>query len=568
MDALIESIDKQIRGNLLDMATATVRLEHALSRGNLEEARSLHSILPKFVELLFGSEQVVGWLELVQNDAELRALFSFLKPESVFLTFMLLHSNEASLCYELGEGDIGRKSFERESVFRTGGRCVAVGQQRSVKVSMFEFYLFYFCRVLRTPHNIRPRSRSSSRNAAGRRLDLIWEELVADLWSLVTFAEFHWQADDHAEVYFMLLTKYLEFCLPLNVAGSQGSLFNARVFPNVAAALKTSEFCLGMFLELWLNDNVHGLYRLDEEGEVAKPARIMTLDLIKAVQIMLQHVIQFESEGRPSVASRLNRNPLLDEFGRRFKEALMVQTYRFIRVYLAAWPHDASVSGLISLWHTFISGFEKPFLGLQVIGRDLLAHLTISLGHLGSVPVDQVDWPAMNSQLSALLQCTAYVLRKIVSNLDWLQAWEEQLPEEARDEIRKYEVESFRMRAFLTEDDVACALALVLERLFGVLEHSEPMHDNKQLIENCAGLLQQCFLVRVDFTKRQSQLSAKSKNVVMDRLSRKRVLIGQEGSGQCQSLVTLVWKQLFSSPYLLCGGLIVVLVCYIWANFF
>lgn len=563
MDVLVESLDKQIRGNILDMATAIVRLEQALSRGTLEDARSLHAILPRLLGYIFGGEGTVGWLELVQNEVELRALYSFLKPENVFLSFLLLHSSEAAFSYELGEAEIygfNPQKPREGSIFTTGGRCVLVGQRRTVRVSMFEYYLFFFCRVLRTPHAAASKSRNHH-----RRLDLIWDELVTDLKSLVTFGEFHWKVDDHAEVYFMLLAKYLEFLLPLNLSTSQSSLFNSRAYPNVAAALQTAEFCLGVFLELWLTENVHGLYLLDAEGQVCKPPRIMTLDLIKGVQFLLRHFLQFEREGRPSVMSRLNRNPLLDEFGRKFKETLMIQTYRFMRIYIAGWPHDASISGLISLWHTFISGFERPFIGLHVLGRDFLVHLTVSLGHLGSVPLNQVDWPAMNSQLSALLQCTISILGKLVDNLSWLQSWEEEFPEEAREQIRRYEIESFRPSAFMKEEDLAPALALVLEHLNGMLEHAEPMHDNKQLIENCAALLQKCFLIRVDLSKPLIGVNQSGGNLGVDRIGRKRLMIEREGGSvhHQQSLITAVFRQLLSSPAMLYAAILIFFISYV-----
>lgn len=558
MDVLVDSLDKQIRGNLLDMTTAIVRLEQALSRGNLEEAHSLHEMLPQLLKYIFGGEGTVGWLELVQHEVELRALYSFLKPGNVFISFLLLHSNEARFSYELTEAEIGTKQG-KESVFNSDGRSVLVGQKRSVKVNMFEYYVFFFCRVLRTPHMHKARN-----TARHRRLDLIWEELVVDLKDLITFGEFHWQLDDHAEVYFMLLSKYLEFFLPLSLTNAQPSLFNSRMFPNVAAALKTSEFCLGMFLELWLVENVQDLYRLDADGEVCKPPRIMTLDLVKAIQIMLQHFSQFDKDSKPSVMSRLNRNPMLDEFGRKFTETLLMQTYRFLRIYIAGWPHDASITGLISLWHTFISVLERPFIGLDVLGRNLLEHLIVSLGHLGSVPINQVDWPAMNSQLDVLLQCTIAILGKLVQNLSWLQIWEEDLPTEAREQIRKYEIEEFQLNAFMTEgEDLAKALALVLERLSGMLEYCEPLHDNKQLIENCAGQLQKCFLVRVDLSKPFMATTAAPVN--LDRIGRKRILIEREGGGvRQQSLIAAVWRMILSSPSALYASIFVFVFAYIW----
>jgi hypothetical protein len=249
----------------------------------------------------------------------------------------------------------------------------------------------------------------------------------------------------------------------------------------------------------------------------------------------------------------------------------LIQTYRFLRIYTAGWPHDASITGLVALWHVFLSAFGKPFVGLQVVGRDLLEHLTVSLGHLGSVSLNQVDWQAMNSQLSVLLQCSIAILGKIANNLPWLQAWEEQLPGEAREQIRKYEIESFKMRPFLSEEDVAEALALVLERLNGMLEYSEPMmHDNQQLIQNCASMLQKCFLVRVDFSKPLQLSQSVDTSASIDRLGRKRTMIEKESghySSYHPSLVAAVWRQLLSSPATLYAAALVMLASYIWLNY-
>jgi hypothetical protein len=550
MDSLIDNVDRQVRSNMLDLTTCIVRLEQALSRGTLEDAKQLHLCLSRLLGYIFGKGNDLGWLELFRNDADYRALYNFLKPEGSLISFLLLHSFELTFTYELGEKDFITKTqkmlgscenldFEVEQVYSS--RIFNLHGRHLLRVNIFEYYIFHFATAILNSQRISRPSKTSPKN---RRLDLIWEDLyISSGRPVPLLSNYFWTNDESAELYFILLNQYLEFCLPIKSSSSSSlNLTNVRCIPHISQALKISEFCVGVFLEYWTN-NFIAAWGEDRVRKISDGA--MSLDLVKGVGDVLLHLLSFIREMRAGVTSKLNRNSNFDQAGLKLADKGLLLSYRFLKTQLQTWPYDASVAALISLWRTFLKGFEFPFLGLQVLGKKLLNHLSISLGHLANMPHAQIDWDLMGIQVSLLLQCLDGVLGKLADNLVWLQSWEEEFHEEAKNQINQFEEESFRLEPFLLrEEKLPLKLGESLSNLYALVFKAD--FELKQRVENSSKLLSKCFLVNVDLRERTFKDKPKEISTVSSRFDLKRSIIRQSSYPYGTVAGSSLFQSLFS----------------------
>ena len=573
MDSLIDNVDRQVRSNMLDMTTGIVRLEQAISRGTLEDAKQLHSSLPRFLGYLFGKDYELGWLELFRNDTDFRTLYNFLKPEGSLVSFLLLYSNELTLTFELSEKDFILKTqkilgsaenlnFEVEQVY--SGRIFHINGRHLLKVNLFEYYVFYFLTsLLNTQRITRSTSKTGTKN---RRLDLICEDLFIGMGRNVPLlSNYLWSNDESAELYFMLLRQYLEFCLPIKSSGTSAlNLTNVRCIPHISFALKMSEFCVGAFLEYWMNNFIIGYGEKDWGRKIGDG--VMTLDLIKGIEIVLGHLLGFSKELRAGVASKLNRNNQFDQAGLKLADKGLYLSYRFLKTQLQTWPYDASIAALLSLWKMFLKGFEFPFLGLQVMGKKFLHHLSTSLGHLSNVPSSQIDWNLMEVQISLSLQCLDAVLGKLVDNLAWLQSWEEELPEEAKNQINRFEEESFRLEPFLIGEEILpLKLGETLSNLYALAFKADI--ELRQRIEISSKLLSKCFYVNVELRERTLRDKSQELPTLTNRFDIKRSIIRQSSS----PFGTVAGSSLFQALFSRFKPVIIVTILtliFLWIFFF
>jgi hypothetical protein len=570
MDSLIDNVNHQIRANMLDMTTGIVRLEQAMSRGTAEDSKQMHLVLPRFLDYIFGKGTELGWFELFQNETDFQSLYNFLKPEGSLVSFLLLFSSELTLTYELEEKDFipkaqkiletkGNVNFEVEQVYT--GRLFNLGGRYMLKLNMFEYYIFHFTLCpLNNPRISRSLSKMGSKT---RRLDLIWEDLFINQGKFVSLlSKYFWSTDESAELYLMLLRQYLEFCLPTRASGPGLNLTNLRCIPHISFAVKMSEFCIGLFLEYWLNNCIQD----DKTQDVKTGNTAITLDLVKGVENVLAHLRNFNKELRVGVSSKLNRNSQFDQTGLKLVDKGIFLSYRFLKSQLLSWPQDASIAALISLWKVFLGCFEFPFLGLQVLGKKLLNHITISLDQLINIPLAQIDWNLMGIQVSLLLQCLDGILGKLIDNLSWIQSWEEELPEEAKSQIQSFEEESFKLESFLLgEEKLPFKLGEILSSLYSLVYNVDI--ELRQRVEISSKLLSKCFLINVDLRERPLKDSIQSNPTLKNRFNLKRSLIQQSTSPYNTVKSTSLLHVLFTrfKPFVIS---IIIAFIFIWMLFF
>lgn len=356
--SILESLARQVQSREISIATACSRVENFISALGREDGRSLRHSLPVLLKLVLGSQEAAGWLESLHADSfswrsDSEAVRRLLSPHGVLFSALLGQAPDVGgLHYEIPANalpyvtrralDAGQVDLLSSEVYE--GRLACTSGAWVLRLNMVEYFIFYYLYVFSPEAGIV--TRRIKENAL--------------------HATFNKPISPATECYLKLLQEYFSFMAPMskmsvdtsitppdNIFTSQLLKSNSAVWSRLDLAGRFSDFFSGTLVELWMN--VYS-YNLDAASGLpfAEPAFILpSIDFLQALQITARHYANIYS------VAILSFDPLADPIFKNAAEKafdlIRLSFYRYLRITMAIWPIDGSLSILIDIWLSLIS---------------------------------------------------------------------------------------------------------------------------------------------------------------------------------------------------------------------
>lgn len=414
-------------------------------------------------------------------------------------------------------------------------------------VDMIEYFLFHFLFVLASASGAAPSVQKHfplvHARAPPRKVLSSLQSLANSSTGLAPLS-FHWRVDGSADVYLTLLAEYLTFMVPEmtpqltdssltpseNILTSLLLKSNSPLWSRTELAMKYSAFFTGVLVEFWLNSYS---YRLDSHGVPrAEPSFILpSIDFLQALQVASRHfsnVFALSLAAAPAAAV----DPAYIKVATDAFALFRLSVYRYLRVALAVWPVDASLTLLVDFWLSLISpwfhldpqicpkqlplddsspSFQpawKPFIiaSFYLYQSIYVQFFTFASdafeGFLASGECEDVNEAV--SKLSALISCLIEVMNPLLSVAATLQELEIEVAKsssfmrfssptaaELQQQLRVLEPETFKATQIFGSEMIdslirmlSCMEALVLSILkrFQQVQHDDEIGDSAPVL--------------------------------------------------------------------------------------
>lgn len=442
MEALLEGLQRQLQSNSITVSAACARLSAHLQQATTDDIKALHFCLPSLLStVLYGGgvngqqQRQPSWLNKALTGADFDAVASLLGPDGPLFMVLLVHSHKA--IYDVSEEQLpvavqrhlshGNSTSTAHPLFYVyKDRLVTgVGNSRhQLRLDMAEYFLFYLFHLLFMPKESLSDPNSNTNwvsvlvgdggNMANNR-----RVVVNDLLTLRSpgLLQCQFEGEPAAEVYLVLLDRYLKFLLPTQ--HTQSSAHHLKV--QQSSLTRLCEYFITIAVDFLL-DNLACEYDVDviTRKPVCRPAvPSVNLDRVLAAQRLVEHLTV--STFTPSLTFAVQG--IIETVLPRYRVLL----YRYLRLMVSAWPMDMTLSVVMELWMTAV--FPWRSIGEQQLLKDVSADLLVRQDfHLihrlfddllsvstdlfaswTDLPEDRVDGAALAEQagpvVAALLDC-------------------------------------------------------------------------------------------------------------------------------------------------------------------
>ena len=235
---------------------------------------------------------------------------------------------------------------------------------------MIEYFLFHFLFVLSSASGAVPSVQKHyplvhARMPPRKVLSSLQSLLAHSSSSSSAALSFHWRVDGSADVYLTLLAEYLTFMVPeatpqladSSLTPSENILTSlllksaSPLWSRAEMGANYSAFFTGVLIEFWLNAYA---YRLDADGipRAEPPFMLPSIDFLQALQVTSRH---FSNVFALSLVAPASIDAAYIKLAAESFSAFRLSVYRYLRVALAVWPIDATLTLLIDFWLSLIS---------------------------------------------------------------------------------------------------------------------------------------------------------------------------------------------------------------------